>query len=442
LFLSAQAETEDKLRAFAAGGQDYITKPFVPAEVLARVHTHLRLSRMEHHLQAEVRQALAERASAYEALRQSEFLFHSQFDYGNIGIAITTPSMQWQRVNRKLTEMLDYSETELQGLSWAAVTHPADLAADQVQFGRLLAGDLDAYELDKRFIRKDGAVIFTHLTVAAFRNLDHSLSFVITSVLDITERRQAEALQLQMEVLRQVNQVRSQLIANVSHEIRTPLGLIMGMANVLQQAEAPLSEGERQDFLRDIEQEARRLQAIVESLLDAERLQAGRDILKLQPTDVRQVIDRAARAMTRQAAQHQIVQVVCSEPLMAVVDANRLEQVLHNLLDNAVKYAPAGTSITVCGEAAAGQVRLSVGDQGPGIPSAEQERVFDRFYRIAEQNASTIPGLGLGLPICRGIVEMHGGKIWVESEGMPGKGSRFILTLPAQAGQTGERRYE
>ena len=318
--------------------------------------------------------------------------------------------------------------------------HPDDLERVFSLNAAVLRAD-QPQDAEYRVVWPDGSI--RHIWASpGDRETDEQGNIVQLSgiVQDITARKQAEALQqehlqtlMEMEVLRQVNVMRSELIANVSHEMRTPLGLISGLAAVLRSGEAPLPEPERQRFLLGIEEEAERLRGIVESLLDAEHLQAGRVILARQWLDLRTVVAAVIKRASQAAPQHRWAIELPEVPLEAPADARRIEQVLQNLVDNAIKYAPAGTIITVRGVKETEQIRLSVHDQGPGIPPSQQARIFERFYRLAEQNASTVPGLGLGLAICRSIVEMHGGQIWVESDGVAGRGSAFSFTLPVTA---------
>jgi PAS domain S-box-containing protein len=135
---------------------------------------------------------IAERKRAEEALRDSEAIFRTQFEFGNIGIAITSTEKGWLRVNNRLCDMFGYSKDELVRKTWAEMTFPEDLAPDLAQFERILSGDIEAYELDKRFFRKDKSIISTHLTVSCFRNPDRTARFFIASFLDITERRLTE----------------------------------------------------------------------------------------------------------------------------------------------------------------------------------------------------------------------------------------------------------
>ena len=136
-----------------------------------------------------------------EALRESNALFLTQFELGNIGMTIASPDKEWLHVNQRLCEMLGYSEAELRQTTWSALTHPDDLAADVAQFERMQAGEIDLYEIEKRFIRKDGAILSTHLAVACYRNPDHSIRFTIGSILDITTRKSTEEALKESEAL-------------------------------------------------------------------------------------------------------------------------------------------------------------------------------------------------------------------------------------------------
>jgi two-component system sensor histidine kinase KdpD len=183
----------------------------------------------------------------------------------------------------------------------------------------------------------------------------------------------------------------------------------------------------RDQFLRDIEEEARNLQKIVDQLLDVSRLQSAHLALDRNVTDIRTLVRKTVDLLAARASPRRLSCTLPEAELPAAVDARRIEQVLRNLLDNALKYTPPGTPISVRASAEGDTLRIAVSDEGPGIPPAEREHIFERFYRVVDPEAPPVAGLGLGLAICRGIVEAHGGRLWVEEE--PGGGSTFVFTL-------------
>jgi signal transduction histidine kinase len=179
--------------------------------------------------------------------------------------------------------------------------------------------------------------------------------------------------------------------------------------------------------LRGIDEETDRLQAIVDSLLDLSQIESGRLRLRKRPTDVSQLVRDVSTSMEVHTARHRFHHSFHPDPLVAHADPKRIEQVLRNLLGNAIKYSPQGDVITVRGYVEDAQLVLQVSDQGIGIPRQDLERVFERFYRVENETTRKVGGVGLGLAVCRSIVEAHGGRIWVEST--LGKGSTFYLTL-------------
>jgi len=179
-----------------------------------------------------------------------------------------------------------------------------------------------------------------------------------------------------------------------------------------------------------MDEETTKLERIVEHLLDLGRMESGRLSLDKQRTDLGQLARNIIKTMEPLTVQHRFVDDFPVEPLVAAVDAKRIEQVLRNLLDNAIKYSPDGGTITVQERRDKSQILFSVSDEGIGIPADERERIFERFHRVENDVTRRMRGAGLGLAVCRGIVEAHGGRIWVESQ--PGAGSTFCFTLPVE----------
>jgi PAS domain S-box-containing protein len=233
----------------------------------------------------------------------------------------------------------------------------------------------------------------------------------------------------EVEILQELDRLRSELIANVSHELRTPLGLIKIFCTTLLRNDVEFDRETQREFLHDIDAETDKLERIVDNLLDLSRMESGRLHLDKRPMDIAQLARDVVQTMQVdiQPVQHNLVQDFPPTLPMAIADSKYIEQVLRNLLSNAIKYSPEGGTITVGGRDDEMQLLVWVSDQGAGIPQKDLERVFERFYRIENEITRNVRGAGLGLAVCRGIVEAHGGRIWAES--ILGVGSTFYFTL-------------
>jgi signal transduction histidine kinase len=232
---------------------------------------------------------------------------------------------------------------------------------------------------------------------------------------------------------RLVEQMKSDFVSTVSHELRTPLTSIYGFAETLLRQDVLFGEDERRTFLGYIASESQRLTAIVDALLNVARLDTGDLQVNLAPTDVASVVGEVVESVqTGSANGHRFVVEVPEEPLAATADRDKLRQVFSILVDNALRYSPDGGTVTVGVERKRDTVEVSVADEGIGIPQADQEQIFRKFYRGADAESRVGQGgTGLGLFIARGLVTAMGGRIWVESR--EGEGSTFAFELPAAA---------
>jgi signal transduction histidine kinase len=229
----------------------------------------------------------------------------------------------------------------------------------------------------------------------------------------------------QVEVYRELDRLKTELLSNVSHDLRGPLTNIKGYASSLVDEGVGLEPDEQMLYLRTIEEEADRLKDLLEHLLDLSRIDAGALQIDLQPVGLPRIVHEIMFALQRPGFQFR-----CEMPedLKVAADSRRLRQVVANLLENAVKYSPEGGTVTVCALERQGEVEVAVTDQGVGIPRKHWDRIFRPYQRAESGKAADVAGNGLGLAICKGIVEAHGGRIWVESE--PGIGSTFSFTVP------------
>ncbi|MDQ3066177.1 MAG: GAF domain-containing protein [Actinomycetota bacterium] len=237
---------------------------------------------------------------------------------------------------------------------------------------------------------------------------------------------------------RSVEQMKTDFVSTVSHELRTPLTSIYGFAATLLRQDVLFGEEERATFLRYIASESDRLTSIVDRLLSVAQLDTGDMAVQLAQTDIGAVVSEAVRTIEGSGEEngHQFVVDLVDEPLAAEADGDKLGQVLAHLLDNAVRYSPAGGTVTVAARRRDDAVEVSVEDEGVGIPHAEQERIFRKFYRGdgASSGAVGAGATGLGLFLAEGLVLAMGGRIWVDSS--EGRGSTFVLELRATESET------
>lgn len=257
----------------------------------------------------------------------------------------------------------------------------------------------------------------------------------IINPLGNTEEQSAESIGAVLVLhdiseLRRLERVRRDFVANVSHEFKTPLTAIRGFAETL--LGGALDDVEhRARFVEIICEHAARLTRLTDDLLKLSTIEAGQLALDLRSTDAVELLNAYVETARFSAAKKRhIISVRCASKILLVrADAARLRDVLQNLTDNAIQYTPEGGRITVSAEAGNGEVVFTVADNGIGIPQSDQERIFERFYRVDEARSREVGGTGLGLAIAKHIVEAHGGRIWVESK--VGEGSNFHFSVSA-----------
>ncbi len=228
---------------------------------------------------------------------------------------------------------------------------------------------------------------------------------------------------------REIEEMKASLISLVSHELRTPLGHIRGFTSSLLQSDIEWDTVTRKDFLRDIEREVERLDRLIVGLLDMSRMQAGLlDVSERLPVAPSALVTTALDRVRAMLGGRDVVVDIGADLPEVELDASAMDRVIVNLLENAAKYSAPGTPIRVSAARTADTVSIAVEDRGPGIPPAERERVFEPFVRLQPAATAGVPGVGLGLAICRSAVTAHGGRIRVEER--KGGGARFVVSLP------------
>ncbi|MGH2372775.1 MAG: DUF4118 domain-containing protein [bacterium] len=240
----------------------------------------------------------------------------------------------------------------------------------------------------------------------------------------VIERLRLQHEASEAEVLRKTDELKSALLSAVSHDLRTPLASIRIAATGLLQNHVRSDEDARRELLNMIDTEAARLARLVSNLLDLSRIEAGVLRPDKEWRDLQEVVARAVDYLHQRLEDHQVVVDIPADLPLVPLDFTEIEDVLVNLLDNAVRHSPEGTTIRISAARRDHEIVVHVENEGPPIPVDAADLIFDRFYRVQRDRR----GLGLGLAICKGLVEAHGGRIWVERPGEPG--ARFAFTLP------------
>ena len=225
------------------------------------------------------------------------------------------------------------------------------------------------------------------------------------------------------------NEIKTQFLAMISHELRTPLTSIIGFTTTLLAEDVAWEADEKQDFIRTIRVEANRLQELIDHLLDLSRLEAGRLTISPEPLSLHELFERTQPQLGAITANQQIVLHIPANLPPVLADAKRFTQVIVNLVQNAVIYAPEGREITISASLRKDFVQVNVSDQGPGFPPEERRRAFEAFRRGAHEDSRPGKGAGLGLAICKRLIEAHGGRIWIKKQVTPGTTICFTLPL-------------
>lgn len=250
---------------------------------------------------------------------------------------------------------------------------------------------------------------------------------IVISNLATSVRRQARlAAEARMHV--EAEHLRNSLLAAISHDLRTPLAAIVGASSSLMEEEAALDPEVRRALGRDILESSRHMSELMDKVMDMARLQSGTIELKREWYPLEEIVGAALAQLKGRLRDHRVgVELPTDLPWISV-DARMLEQVLLNLIENAIKYSPAGTLILISAVRDDESISVEVADQGPGLPPGTEERVFDKFYQVVPEHAGA--GAGLGLAICRTIVDAHGGSIRAASR--PDGGASFVFDVPVQ----------
>ena len=380
---------------------------------------------------------VTERRRAQAALRASDERLRATFNQAAVGIAVADPQGRFLEANQKFCDILGYSLAEVRELTAAQITHPQDLVETQDQVKRLLAGEIPHYILDKRYLSKSGEPVWSRTTVTLLRDSAGRAERFIGVIEDISDRKAAEAA-LREEIasreraesaLRETDRRKDEFLATLAHELRNPLAPIRQAALI---STAPGATEAQKRWSHDvISRQVQHMALLLGDLLDISRITRGTLELRTEVTELAAVIDAAVETArpALDARRHSFTIETPPEPIHVAADPLRLAQVLSNLLTNAAKYTDPQGRIRLCVGCDADGVTISVTDSGIGIPRESLAGVFAMFSQVHSSRDRSEGGLGIGLALARGLVELHGGSIEAKSAGA-GRGSEFIVRLP------------
>ena len=255
--------------------------------------------------------------------------------------------------------------------------------------------------------------------------------------LNLTLEKKVRERTVQYEEAKQTaelaSKAKSEFLSSMSHELRTPLNAILGFSQVLQEKYFGELNQKQAEYVNNILESGQHLLSLINDILDLSKIEAGKMGLELSQVRIKDLLESSLVMIKEKALAHRIslnTEIAKElDNLLITADERKVKQIIFNLLSNAAKFTPDGGTISMSGVKTEKELLISVTDTGIGIEKNEQEKIFGGFYQVASALSNKTPGTGLGLPLTRSMVEMHGGKLWVESEGL-GKGSRFTFTLP------------
>ena len=357
-------------------------------------------------------------ARLYTEISREKQRTDAMLDSAADGILILNPNHTIERSNAAFARMYGLSQEALQQMSHEDVIRwvkpPHGMTLKQAEAGGWPLSPQAHLYVEGDLQRANGQMpLPVGITYAPLLSAENTLINTIATVSDITRFRQTDEL-------------KSEFVSIVSHELKTPVALIKGYVSTLRRDDVLWDRDVMDESLQVIEEEADRLTELIEDLLSASRLQGGGMRLKRNETAIDHLAARLAKRFLVQTDQHEIVVDFPEEFPVMMVDETRIEQVISNLIANAIKYAPDG-EIRITGQVRAHEIIVCVSDEGPGIPTSDLPHVFDRFYRARETSRKT-KGAGLGLYLAQAIVEAHQGRMWADPKRQ--KGARICFCLP------------
>ncbi len=372
---------------------------------------------------------ITEHKLAEEKIRQSEEKYRNLVTSSNdIVYSGEGAAAKWIFLSPSVRKILGYEPEEMVGRPVFDFMLPKDIESSREAYKQIIEGGKQFWDYENRWISKDGRIVTIVWNFVAILDKHGNVMGTQGVGRDITERKRAKEGIQEAAILKELDRLRTELLANVSHELRTPLTTIKGYSTMLLDYDTRLRHNEKRQYLESIDKATDRLLRLIDQLIDMSRLEAGLMEMEKAITSISKLIREAVVEAQIRAPRRKLVLNLPKRLPRVNIDARHIREVLDNLIDNAIKYSGEGQEVVVSARRVRRRLLISIADQGVGIPADELEKVFNRMYRSKQRLSDGPGGMGLGLTICQKLVAAHGGRIWVKSE--EGKGSTLAFTLP------------
>ncbi|MBD2654195.1 PAS domain S-box protein [Synechocystis sp. FACHB-383] len=403
-------------------------------DISQRIEDEKKITQSRDEIQ-KINQQLEERVKlrTIEVYEQQQLL-QLYFDQSIIGMAIVSVDKFCCNVNQKFSEIVGYSPEELRIKTWAEITHPDDIELDLGNYQRVLDGEIDGYQIDKRYIHKNGHAVYANLGVQAHRRPDGSLNFCVVMIQDIGDRKAMEnSISLALQREKELNELRSQFITSISHQFRTPLTTIACAASIMEKFQGKITREKQGQYLHSILKSVKYIDELINDITtinlnteEVEPMVIDGDLIDF----CHELIDKIEYLYAPYKINfHPDLAIDLNtecEQVIVRFDPVLLAPILNHLLTNGIKYSPTNYTIDFHLRESPQEIIFDVLDYGIGIPKTDLEKIFEPFQRGS--NVGHIAGIGIGLTIARKLVTFYGGKIEIQSE--LGEGTRVSLSIP------------
>ncbi len=378
---------------------------------------------------------ITERKNYEEALKKSEEKFRKIFESSGIGIATLGPDGHFTKVNGSFCDILGYTEQEIFGNNFRDITHPGDLEKSIETTKELLKNEsIEGKSIEKRYLHKNGDIIWALTTISLIRGADSKPQFFIAQVQDITRRKKFEEQLIRYtEELKLLNAAKDKFFSIISHDLRSPFNSLLGLTEYISQFYDEMTPQDIKSSISSIYNSSKQVYSLILNLLEWSLIQSGRITVDKSVINLSELGLEIKNLYEETANQKQLEFIISiDEEILVYADKYMIDTIIRNFVSNSIKFTNPGGKIVVKGIINGDNAEVSVTDSGIGLSPENQKNLFRIDEQFRRDGTANEKGTGLGLILCKEFIEKNNGVLWVESE--EGKGSRFSFTVPRYRG--------